>query len=78
MKAIVALTESGSTALWMSRHNIDVPIFAMTPSRATQRKAALYRNVTTTATCAFDTDRDAVLQAWPQDLLLAKGVVQHG
>ena len=31
MKAIVALTESGSTALWMRRHWIGVPIFALTP-----------------------------------------------
>jgi pyruvate kinase len=45
VKAIVALTESGSTALWMSRHNIDTPIFALTPSQTTQRKASLYRNV---------------------------------
>ena len=29
-KAIIALTESGSTALWMSRHNIKVPIYGMT------------------------------------------------
>ena len=33
-KAIVALTESGSTALWMWRHWIDVPIFALTPQPA--------------------------------------------
>jgi pyruvate kinase len=43
--AICALTESGSTTLWMSRHDIDVPIYAMTPSVATQRRLALYRNV---------------------------------
>ncbi|MGV7207787.1 pyruvate kinase [Oxalobacteraceae bacterium A2-2] len=45
VKAIVALTESGSTALWMSRHSIDTPIVALTPSVVTQRKATLYRNV---------------------------------
>ncbi len=45
VKAIVALTDSGSTALWMSRHNTNTPIYAMTPNVATQRKAALYRNV---------------------------------
>ncbi|MDB5936912.1 MAG: pyk, partial [Massilia sp.] len=28
VKAIAALTESGSTALWMSRHRVDTPIFA--------------------------------------------------
>ena len=46
VKTIAALTESGSTALWMSRYNIDIPIIAMTPSVATRRKLALYRNVT--------------------------------
>jgi pyruvate kinase len=76
VKAIAALTESGSTALWMSRHNIDIPIFAMTPSLATHRKTALFRNVTTFE-LAQSTDREAVLKA-AQDLLLAKGVVQKG
>jgi pyruvate kinase len=76
VKAIAALTESGSTALWMSRHNIDIPIFALTPVLGTQRKAALYRNVTTFE-LAHSHDREAVLKA-AQDLLLAKGVVQKG
>jgi len=44
-KAIVALTDSGSTALWMSRHRIHIPIYALTPKLATQRRMALYRNV---------------------------------
>jgi pyruvate kinase len=43
--AICALTESGSVTLWMSRHDIDVPIYALTQSMATQRRLALYRNV---------------------------------
>ena len=76
VKAIAALTESGSTSLWMSRHNIDVPIFAITPSIATQRKAALYRNVHTLE-LAQSTDRDAVLRA-AEKLLLDKGVVERG
>jgi pyruvate kinase len=76
VKAIIALTESGSTALWMSRHRIDVPIFALTPSVATQRKASLYRNVQTLE-LAEGTDREKVLKA-AQNLLLAKGVVQKG
>ena len=45
VKAIAALTDSGSTALWMSRHKIQVPIFAMTTKLASQRSMALYRNV---------------------------------
>ncbi|HJV83963.1 MAG TPA: pyruvate kinase [Noviherbaspirillum sp.] len=76
VRAIVALTESGSTALWMSRHNIDIPIFALTPILATQRKATLYRNVTPLE-LEHSSDRDAVLKT-AQDLLLAKGVVQNG
>ncbi len=74
VKAIVALTESGSTALWMSRHNIDIPIYAMTPSRATQRKASLYRNVHTLELPA-SSDRDAQIKA-AEALLLTKGLVQ--
>jgi len=44
-KAIVAMTDSGSTALWMSRHLIAVPIYALTPKVASQRKMTLFRNV---------------------------------
>ena len=44
-KAILALTESGSTALWMSRHNIKVPIYGLTSQVVSQRKMTLYRNV---------------------------------
>jgi pyruvate kinase len=76
VKAIAALTESGSTALWMSRHNINVPIFAITPNLATCRKAALYRNVRTFE-LAQSKDLEAVLKS-VQELLLAQGVVQKG
>lgn len=44
-RAIAALTESGATALWMSRIGSAVPIYAMTPHVRTQRKVTLYRNV---------------------------------
>lgn len=76
VKAIAALTESGSTALWMSRHNIDMPIFAITPNMATCRKAALYRNVRTFE-LAQSKDLEAVLKS-VQELLLTQGVVQKG
>lgn len=45
VRAIVALTESGSTPLWMSRIRSDIPIYAFTPHEATQRRVALYRGV---------------------------------
>ena len=44
-KAIIALTESGSTALWMSRHNIKVPIYGLTTQVSSQRRMTLFRNV---------------------------------
>jgi pyruvate kinase len=43
--ALIALTESGSTALWMSRIRSDIPIFAFTRHEATLRRVALYRGV---------------------------------
>jgi pyruvate kinase len=76
VKAIVALTESGSTALWMSRHKIDTPIFALTPSISTQRKAALFRNVHT-FNLEQSRDTDAVLKA-AEELMLARGIVNKG
>ncbi len=45
VQAIIALTESGSTALWMSRIRSDIPIFAFTRKEMTQRRVALYRGV---------------------------------
>jgi len=45
VSAIIALTESGSTALWMSRVRSDIPIYALTPHEATSRRVTLYRGV---------------------------------
>jgi pyruvate kinase len=45
VRAIAALTESGATALWMSRVSSAVPIYAMTPHEQTCRKVALFRGV---------------------------------
>jgi pyruvate kinase len=74
--AIVALTESGSTTLWMSRHDIDIPIYALTPSVATQRRLSLYRNVRPLHFPA-GRERDAALAA-AEKLLLDLGRVQRG
>ncbi len=46
IKAIVCLTESGSTPLVMSRIRSGIPIFALTRLERTKRKMALYRGVT--------------------------------
>ena len=75
-KAIVALTDSGSTPLWMSRHRIQIPIYALTPKLATQRKMALYRNV---RPLLMDTsaDRDTALEQAERHLK-ERGIVQAG
>lgn len=45
IKAIICLTESGSTPLWMSRISSGIPIYALTRREDTQRRVALYRGV---------------------------------
>lgn len=45
IKAIIALTESGSTPLWMSRIRSGIPIYGLTRNISTQRKMTLYRGV---------------------------------
>jgi pyruvate kinase len=45
VKAIVALTQSGSTPLWMSRVSVGVPIFALTPLPETLSKVTLFSGV---------------------------------
>ena len=76
VKAIAALTESGSTALWMSRHRIHIPIYALTKHVKTQRAMAMYRNVIPMF-LEVSTDRDAAL-GQVEKRLLAKGAVERG
>ena len=45
VRAIVALTESGLTPLWMSRMGADIPIYAFTRHQSTRRRVTLYRGV---------------------------------
>ena len=59
VKAIVALTESGSTALWMSRVRSDIPIYAFTRNEATRGRVTLYRGVYPVAYDVADKDREA-------------------
>ena len=76
VKAIAALTQSGSTALWMSRHKGGVPIYALTPTAASARKMALYRNVRPLMLDPSDNRDDAMLMA--EDLLSRNGIVSAG
>ncbi|HTV97191.1 MAG TPA: pyruvate kinase [Steroidobacteraceae bacterium] len=60
VQAIVALTESGETALWMSRVRSDIPIYAFTRHASTRGRVTLYRGVYPVAYDVTEKDRDAL------------------
>jgi pyruvate kinase len=49
VRAILALTESGSTARWLSRFRSEVPIFGLSRHEGARRRMALMRDVFPTA-----------------------------
>ncbi len=77
VRAIAALTESGSTALWMSRISSGIPIYALTRHVQTRRKVTLYRGV---YPAAFNTmgASHAHVNKEAVEVLLENGVVQDG
>ena len=77
VKAIAALTQSGSTALWMSRLNCGVPIYALTPDAESVGRMVLYRGVCPLPMKQQHTDRDLLL-AEAEQLLIDRGVVEKG
>ncbi|HKT31543.1 MAG TPA: pyruvate kinase, partial [Gammaproteobacteria bacterium] len=62
VKAIIALTESGSTPLWMSRISSGIPIYAMTRHETTRRRVTLYRGVYPVAFDVLHENADRVLE----------------
>lgn len=77
VKAIIALTESGSTTKWMSRVRTDIPIYACTRHESTRRRVTLYRGVYPIAFDVLDTTSPTVHQtAFEQ--LRADGTLQTG
>jgi len=77
VKAIAALTESGSTPLWMSRISSGIPIFALTPHVATRRKVTLYRGVYPVS-FTVDHNDHATLNKEAIEELQRRGVVRDG
>ena len=77
VKAIVALTESGSTPLWMSRLRTDIPIYAFTRQESTRRRVTLYRGV---YPIAFDVTHTQPEILYPTifDQLLELGLAAEG
>jgi pyruvate kinase len=74
--AICTLTESGATSLWMSRHDVDIPIYALTSSEATRRRLSLYRNVHPVF-MGRTNDREGALAA-AERILLERGAIARG
>jgi pyruvate kinase len=77
VKAIAALTQSGSTALWISRLNCGVPIYALTPEISTRYRLSLFRDVYPLMIKYVGHDRDHLLQE-AEDQLVGAGLVQKG
>jgi pyruvate kinase len=77
VEAIVALTESGATPLWMSRIRSDIPIFAFTRNERTRRRVALYRGVYPVPFDITHTDPSELYRAISRELL-ARQFVRPG
>jgi len=77
VKAIAALTESGSTTLWMSRISSGIPIYAMTRQVDTRRKVTLYRGVYPVS-FELTTDNHAQVNKDAIDELVRRGAVRDG
>jgi pyruvate kinase len=77
IRCIIALTESGSTTLWMSRIRSDIPIYAFTRHEATRRRVALYRGVQPVAFDVVETE-PALLYSVIFHLLLDLGLADEG
>lgn len=77
VRAIVCLTESGSTPLWMSRIRSGLPIYALTRNSRTLRRMTLYRGVQPIFfdATALNKDRinDAILAGLKADGRIASG-----
>ncbi|WP_297919759.1 pyruvate kinase [Metallibacterium sp.] len=67
--AIVALTESGATAQWLSRYRSTVPIYALSHNPAARRRMRLLRDVQPVAFSSGDVGDDSAA--------LVRAAIQH-
>lgn len=77
IRAIAALTQSGVTALFMSRRSSRVPIFALSPQEDTLSKMTLFRGVYPIEFGQGLTDPELILDQ-AEDELLKRGAVRDG
>jgi len=77
VKAIAALTQSGSTALWVSRLNSGVPVYALTPEISTRYKLSLFRSVHPLMLQYSGDNRETLLR-FAEDKLVRANLVRPG
>ncbi|MFT2111785.1 pyruvate kinase [Marinomonas sp. 2405UD68-3] len=77
VKAIISLTESGTTPLLMSRISSGLPIYALSPNKEALNKTALYRGVTPVSFPSKEFDKDSLNQGLT-DAVKALGVLEDG
>jgi pyruvate kinase len=77
IKAIIALTESGTTPLWMSCVRSNIPIYGLSRHVATQRRMALYRGVYSIPFDATHIDRRTLNETAVKELQ-TRGILQEG
>ncbi|HTY02648.1 MAG TPA: pyruvate kinase [Rhodocyclaceae bacterium] len=77
VKAIAALTESGSTPLWMSRLNAGVPIYALTQDVRTRYKVCIFKGVYPVMMRQSGHNRDELLRE-AEEQLIRTGAVEPG
>jgi pyruvate kinase len=77
VRAIAALTESGSTPLWMSRISSGIPIYALARHQSILRKVTIFRGV---YPVYFDpkTTVHPLVNKEAVDELLKRGAVREG
>jgi len=78
VKAIAALTESGSTPRWMSRISSGIPIYALTKYVETRRKVTLFRGVYPVSFEVAEDEERAIIMKEAVDELLRRGAVRDG
>ena len=77
VKAIITLTESGSTAKLMSRISSGLPIYSLSRHASTLGQTALYRGVYPVFFDSTKTEKDGMVKA-ALDTLVSQGSLQSG
>jgi pyruvate kinase len=77
VKAIVTLTESGSSTMWLSRSSTTVPIYALASDKDTRRRLTLFRGVYPYPFEQNTHDREQILHMAEEELC-RRGALKYG